>query len=49
LKAIIRRPGVPARDGLPGECVLLFSAGDAVKQTMFIDDKPNPQEQQIAR
>jgi ATP-dependent DNA helicase RecQ len=37
------------RDGLPGECVLLFSAGDVVKQTQFIDEKANPQEQKIAR
>ena len=34
---------------MPGECVLLFSPGDAVKQTSFIDEKPNPQERQIAR
>jgi len=41
--------GRAGRDGLPGECVLLFSAGDAVKQTTFIDEKPDPQERQIAR
>jgi ATP-dependent DNA helicase RecQ len=29
--------------------VLLFSAGDVVKQTMFIDEKPDPKEQKIAR
>jgi ATP-dependent DNA helicase RecQ len=29
--------------------VLLFSAGDVVKQTAFIDEKPDPQEQRIAR
>jgi ATP-dependent DNA helicase RecQ len=41
--------GRAGRDGLPSECILLFNAGDAVKQTMFIDEKPNPQERQIAR
>jgi len=41
--------GRAGRDGLPGECLLLFSAGDVVKQTQFIDEKPDPQEQQIAR
>jgi len=41
--------GRAGRDGLPSECVLLFSAGDVVKQTGFIDEKPDPQEQKIAR
>jgi ATP-dependent DNA helicase RecQ len=40
--------GRAGRDGLPAECVLLFNAGDTVKQTRFIDEKP-PEEQQIAR
>ena len=41
--------GRAGRDGLPSECLLLFSTGDAVKQRTFIDEKPNPKEQQIAR
>jgi ATP-dependent DNA helicase RecQ len=41
--------GRAGRDGLPAECVLLFSSGDVVKQTRFIDEKPDPKEQQIAR
>jgi ATP-dependent DNA helicase RecQ len=41
--------GRAGRDGLPGECVLLFSAGDVIKQTQFIDDKTDPHEQKIAR
>ncbi len=41
--------GRAGRDGLPGECVLLFSPGDAVKQTMFIDEKTDAHERQVAR
>ena len=37
------------RDGLPGDCLLLFSAGDIAKQTHFLDEITNEQEQQVAR
>jgi ATP-dependent DNA helicase RecQ len=40
--------GRAGRDGLPSECVLLFSAGDVVKQLRFIDEKPDPKERNIA-
>lgn len=40
--------GRAGRDGLPSECLLLFSAGDVTKYTRFIDEKPDPQEQKIA-
>ncbi len=41
--------GRAGRDGLPSECLLLFSSGDVIKQTAFIDEKPDPDEQRIAR
>ncbi len=41
--------GRAGRDGLPSECLLLYSPGDVVKQTAFIEEKPDPQEQRIAR
>ena len=41
--------GRAGRDGLPSECLLLFSSGDVVKQTAFIDEKPDPDEQRVAR
>jgi ATP-dependent DNA helicase RecQ len=40
--------GRAGRDGLPAECVLLFSAGDVAKQIAFIEEKTDAQERQIA-
>ena len=39
--------GRAGRDGLPSECLLLFSAGDVVKQRRFLEEKTDPRERQI--
>jgi ATP-dependent DNA helicase RecQ len=49
IEGYYQETGRAGRDGLPGDCILLYSAGDAAKQTHFIDEMTNPKERNIAR
>jgi ATP-dependent DNA helicase RecQ len=49
IEGYYQETGRAGRDGLPSECLLLFSAGDAVKYSRFIDEMSQPQEREIAR
>ncbi|HEY2124395.1 MAG TPA: DNA helicase RecQ [Chthoniobacterales bacterium] len=48
IEGYYQETGRAGRDGLPADCVLLFNAGDVVKQKRFIEEK-NADEQIIAR
>jgi ATP-dependent DNA helicase RecQ len=49
IEGYYQETGRAGRDGLPSECLLLFNAGDVVKHSRFIDEKPDEGERTIAR
>lgn len=49
IEGYYQETGRAGRDGLPGECLLLFSGGDAAKQTHFIDEITDEHEKSVAR
>src|SRR2546430_9434379 len=48
VEGFYQETGRAGRDGLPSECLLLFSAGDAVKYSRFIDEISDEKQRQIA-
>ncbi len=49
IEGYYQETGRAGRDSLPGDCLLLFSGGDAAKQTHFIEEITDEHEKNVAR
>jgi ATP-dependent DNA helicase RecQ len=49
IEGYYQETGRAGRDGLPGDCLLLFSAGDIAKQLHFLDEITDEHEREVSR